>query len=411
MKQRIPLEEAQEIVKKNLPDLSPENVILKEASGRILAESIFAPMNQPPFARSPLDGYALRAEDTRGASKDNPLKLKIVSRIFAGDRAKEPVNSGETARIMTGAPIPEGADCVIRQENTDRENDEVTICQELRPGQNYAPAGEDIEKGELLCSRGTLLRSPQLGVLASMGLERVEVRPLPKVAVITTGNELQALGEKLEPGQIYNSNNYLISARLEECGAKVTASLVAGDNKEEIKEKITENLPGCDFLVTTGGVSVGEKDLLLSILEELGAEIFFWKLGLKPGTPIVCAKLDGTIIFGLSGNPSAAVITFDLLVRPMLVEINGFEHLNLKSSRAVFVDEFNKSSRTRRLLRAVVVSSPRGEIVKLSRGRQRPGVLKTTLECNCLIDIPAGSPPLESGQEVEIFKLPEIYNY
>ncbi len=411
MKQRIPLEVAKEIIRNNLPDLPPEKVLLAEASGRALAESISATINQPPFACSLLDGYALRAEDTLGASRDNPLKLKIVSQIFAGDRAERQINTGEAARIMTGAPIPEGADCVIGQEKTDRENDKVKIFQELNPGQNYAPAGEDIKKGELLCSRGTLLRSPQLSVLASMGLERVDVRPLPKVALITTGSELKAPGEQLEPGQIYSSNNYLISARLEECGAEVTASLVAGDNKIEIKEKIIESLPGCDFLVTTGGVSVGEKDLLLSVLEELGAEIFFWKLDLKPGNSILCAKLDEKVIFGLSGNPAAAVIAFDLLVRPMLIEINSLDHLNLKKSRAVFIDELKKTSPTRRFLRAVLVSSSRGEVVKLSRGRRRPGILKSTLECNCLLDIPAGSPPLKSGQEVEIYQLPELYNY
>ena len=410
MKQRIELEAACELVAERLKSFPNETVDLSNSSGRVLAEDIRAPIDQPPFDRSPLDGFAARADDTTGASDEAPVSLKIVSKLYAGDSPVKKIEPGEAARIMTGAPIPEGADSVIRQERTEWDGDEVQIKASLKPGQNYAPAGEDIKQGELLCEQGTLLRSPQLGVLASMGLKEVTVLPEPEVSVLTTGSELQEVGEELKPGKIYNSNNYMISTRLKECGAKVINSQVAVDEKDILREKLAELIPESDFLVTTGGVSVGEKDLILEVLEEMGAEIFFWKLAIKPGTPVVCGQIDDTIIFGLSGNPAACITTFDLLVRPTLIKINGLKKENLRKEKAIFIDDFNKSSSTRRMLRAWVVRTEKGNIVKLSKGNQRPGVLKTTLDCNCFIDVPAGSPPVKSGQEVEIFRLPEIYN-
>ena len=410
MKKRISLSEAKELMKNKISAYSSEKRHLDRAGGRTLAEDIEAPMDQPPFDRSPLDGFALRAEDT-GRAEERPVNLEIVDRLYAGDAPKGEVGPGEAVRIMTGAPIPRGADCVIRQEEVSWDEKEVEIKKELKPGQNYAPAGEDIEKGELLCREGTLLRSPQLGVLASMGIEELEVRPFPVVSVITTGNELQPVGEELKPGKIYNSNNYMISSRLEETGAEVRESLTVPDEKEAIKQEIARVLPESDFLVTTGGVSVGEKDLMMEIIREMGGEIYFWKLDLKPGTPIVCGEIDGKVIFALSGNPAAALITYDLLVRHIITHINGLEHLDLEETEAVFADKFGRPSSTRRMLRSWLVESEAGNIVKLSRGKQRPGVLKSTLECNCLIDIPAGSPPLEEGTEVKVLKLPPLYQH
>ncbi len=410
MKKRIPLAEARKLLKNKLSNFSSGEIHLSQAGGRALAEDIKAPINQPPFDRSPLDGFALRAEDTKGAN-EKPIKLEIVSWLYAGDKSQKKVKPGQAVRIMTGAPIPAGADCVIRQEEVNWNQEEVEISKELKPGQNFAPAGEDIKKGELLCREGTLLRSPQLGVLASMGIEKVRVSPFPEVSVITTGNELQPVGENLKPGKIYNSNNYMISSRLKETGAKVRENLTAADEKEEIKNSISRVLPDCDFLVTTGGVSVGEKDLMIDVIEEMGGEIYFWKVDLKPGTPIVCGEINGKTIFALSGNPAAALITYDLLVRHIITYINGLKYLDLTETKAVFADEFGRPSSTRRMLRSWLVESESGNIVKLSRGKQRPGVLKSTLECNCLIDIPAGSPPLEEGMEVKVLRLPEIYHH
>lgn len=410
MRKRISLAEAKDLLKNKLSVFSAEKINLARAGGRTLAENIEAPMNQPPFDRSPLDGFALRAEDTDGA-EGKPVQLEIISWLYAGDEPEKKIKSGQAARIMTGAPIPQGADCVIRQEEVTWNQEAVKVNKELKPGQNFAPEGEDIKKGELLCREGTLLHSPQLAVLASMGIENVSIRPFPEVTVITTGNELQPVGEKLKPGKIYNSNNFMISARLEETGARVIESLTVADKKEDIKSEISRALPESDFLVTTGGVSVGEKDLMIDVIEEMGGEIYFWKLNLKPGTPIVCGEIEGKIIFALSGNPAAALITYDLLVRHIITHINGLKHLDLTETKAVFADEFGRSSSTRRILRSWLVESESGNIVKLSRGKQRPGVLKSTLECNCLIDVPAGSPPLKEGVEVKVLRLPDIYHH
>ncbi|SDM31334.1 molybdopterin molybdotransferase MoeA [Halarsenatibacter silvermanii] len=410
MKKRIELNEAKSLLASHIKKFAPLEVPIMEAAGRVSAKKIKAPMDQPPFDRSPLDGFALKAECSRGASEDSPVELEIIDWIYAGDAGETKIGDGQAARIMTGAPIPPGANCVIRQENTAWDENTVKIFDSLKPGQNYAPAGEDINKGDLLVEKETLLKSSQIAVLASMGLQEVEVMPKPAVSVLTTGNELVPLGNDLERGKIYNSNNYMMTTRLDEIGADVVTNRVVSDKKTLIEKNIKELVPESDFIVTTGGVSVGEKDLMLEVFSELGAEILFWKLDLKPGTPIACAVYEDTIIFGLSGNPAAALITFDLLVRNIVVQVNGLNHLDLKRTRATFVDDFPRSSSTRRMLRGWFVNSEDGGIVRLSRGKQRPGVLKSTLECNCLIDIPEGSPPVSEGQEVEVLKLPEMYS-
>ena len=401
----IELEEAQNILNAKMPHLGSERIGLLRAHNRVLAEDIYSSINQPPFNRSPLDGYALRAEDSQGASRTNPVTVKVIEEIHAGSCPKEKVAQGTAIRIMTGAPIPEGADCIIRQEDTSREGEYVQFFVELSQGDNYCLLGEDFKKGDLMLKKNSFLRSPEIGMLASLGENEVSVFIRPRVAILSTGDELLDVNEALIPGKIYNSNLYTLATRIEEFSGEPIILGIAGDDGQSIEKKITSGLEKADLVVTTGGVSVGEKDLVKEILQNMGAEILFWKINIKPGTPVLCSVLDEKLIISLSGNPAAATITFELLVRPLLAKITRRQNLELKKVAAVFQDNFLKKSSRRRFLRGFVSETPQGRIVKLTRGKQTPGVLSSILNSNCLIDVPSGSTGLREEDSIEVIPL------
>jgi len=401
----IELEKAQGIVNERMPYLGTERVDLLQAHERVLAEDIYSSINQPPFNRSPLDGYAFKAEDSQGASKNNPVSLQVIEEIHAGSCAKKEVEKGTAIRIMTGAPIPEGADCVIRQEDTSQEGNTVQIFTELSQWDNYCFMGEDFKKGDLMLKKNSFLKSAEIGVLASLGVNEISVYKKPRVAILSTGDELLDVKEELIPGKIYNSNLYTIATRVKEFSGEPVILGIAGDDRESIEKNIKAGLDKADFLITTGGVSVGKKDIVKEVLQGMGAEILFWKINIKPGTPALCSVLDKKLIISLSGNPAAATITFELLVRPLLAKITRREDLELKKITAVFKDSFSKKSSRRRFLRGLLSETPQGRIVELTRGKQTPGVLSSILNSNCLIDLPGGSPPLKAGEPVEVIPL------
>ena len=401
----IELEEAQEIINEKMPYLGTERVDLLKAHGRVLAEDIYSFINQPPFNRSPLDGYALKAEDSQGAGQNNPISLQVIEEIHAGSCAKKKVETGTAIRIMTGAPIPEGADCIIRQEDTSQTGDTVRIFTELSRWDNYCFVGEDFKKGDLMLKKNSFLKFAEIGVLASLGVNEVSVYQKPRVAILSTGDELLDVKEKLLPGKIYNSNLYTIATRVKEFSGKPVILGIAGDDRESIEKSIAEGFAKSDLLITTGGVSVGKKDIVKEVLEGMGAEILFWKINIKPGTPALCSILNGKLIVSLSGNPAAATITFELLVRPLLAKITNRADLELKKVTAVFEDNFPKKSSRRRFVRGHLSEAREGRIVKLTRGKQTPGVLSSILNSNCLIDLPGGSPPLKAGEPVEVIPL------
>jgi molybdopterin molybdotransferase len=344
MLEMIGLEKANEILDSNTTRIGSEKVNLQGALERVLSEDIFATINQPPFSRSPLDGYALKSEDTKGADKDKPIALKIVEEIYAGVSPGKKVDKGTAIRIMTGAPIPEGADCVIRQEDTIRTGDKVGIFKQLSQWQNYCFEGEDIKTGELILEKGRLLKSGEIGVLASLGINEIPVYIRPRIGVLSTGDELVDVGDSLSEGQIYNSNLYSISNRIKELGAEPVILGIVEDNENGLADSIREGIKDVDMLITTGGVSVGEKDLLQDVVKNLGAEMLFWRIDLKPGSPALCSTLNGKLIISLSGNPSGATITFELLVRPLLAKLSNREDIKLRWVKAVFVDDFGKKA-------------------------------------------------------------------
>lgn len=398
----IELEKAIDLMIKSIEEIQrTEEINLIDSGGRIIDEDIYAPMNNPPFDRSPLDGYALIAQDTKGAGKENIKKLNVVDCIFAGGYSEKVLQKGEAMRIMTGAKIPTGANCVIRQEKTNYGQNEVEIYEELCEYDNYCFTGEDIKKGELLVKKGELITYVHQGVISSMGISKVKVKAKPRIALIVTGDEVGIPGHQLKKGKIYDSNLHLIYSRLNEFGLKPIIAEIIGDNAEKVGERICEIIYDVDFIITTGGVSVGQKDILHDAIHLIDAKRVFWKVNLKPGTPAMYSLYKNKPILSLSGNPFAALTTFELLGRPVLAKLSGNKNLQPKQVTGIMEDEFNKPSMKRRFIRAYFNNGK----VSFIENKHSSGMLASMVGCNCLIDVHKGTTKLNKGDNVEVVLL------
>ena len=401
METNLTLEQAVGRIAGAVSPLGTEEVPLTCSLGRTLEGEVIATMDQPPVDRSPLDGYALRAADAAGAGRDWPAALRVAGRVYAGDAAAAPVGPGEAARIMTGAMLPPGCDCVVRQEDTDMGAPVVQIYASPGPGGNVVRRGEDFRAGDPLLPAGTRLDAAGVGLLASAGLTEVKVRRRPRVGVLVTGDEVVSPGvSPLPAGKIYDANQALLLSQLAELGFPDAAGARAEDRPERAAEAMADLLERCDLLITTGGVSVGEKDILHQALPLLGAEQVFWKVRLRPGTPAMFSLWRGRPILSLSGNPFAAFATFELLGRPLLAALSGEAHLLPRRMRAVLVTPFPKGSPVRRFVRGRYENGR----VTLPEGHAS-GALQSLAGCCCLVDIPSGSGPVEVGQEIGILML------
>lgn len=403
MLEMIELEKARRLIVERGRLAGIETVGLMEAHGRVLAENIAAPADQPLFNRSPLDGYALRAADTKGASPVAPAVLKVIDTIYAGGYSQEKVVGGTAVRLMTGSPIPEGADCVIRQEDTRAGKGRVEILKEHFPGDNYCTKGEYLKKGDAVLAKSDYLGAAQIGVLAGLGIAAVPVYKRPVAAIISTGDELIEPGTAPAPGRVYSSNCYAIACRLKEYGVEVISTGMVSDDREAIASAVTAVAEKVDFVVTTGGVSVGEKDLLKEVMKNLGAEMVFWRVNIKPGSPALFSVLKGKPVISLSGNPLAASVTFELLLGPLIKKITGNSALELTTLQAVLQSDFNKKSPVRRALRGQLTQDDSGRVlVTIIDPEQSPGNLQVVLESNCYIDIAAGCSGLKQGELVPV---------
>lgn len=401
MRTRVALEEACALMTGSVRALGVEQVSRQSALGRTLAEDVAAPLDQPPFDRSPLDGYALRSADLTGASPEHPVSLRVVETIYAGGVPSRVLGPGEAIRIMTGAMLPRGCDCVLQHERTDNGLEQVQIYAALSPHDNYCDRGEDYRTGEVLLPAGTVVDAAAVGVLASAGLSSVPVRRRPVVRVLSTGDEVVSPDlHPLPAGKIYGSNQELLTARLRELGVSDVKGLLIGDDPREVADAMAQLLGECDLLITTGGVSAGDKDIFHEALPILGAERVFWKVNLKPGTPAMYSLWQGQPILSLSGNPFAAAATFELLARPLLAALTGESRFSLRSRTAVVEGSFPKASPGRRFLRGFYQEGR----VSLT-GKNDSGMLASLVGCNCLVDLPAGSPPVQAGQAVTVLLL------
>ena len=406
MEQGISVERAITLISEFVRPVGTELTLATHAEGRVLAEDVCAPIDQPPWPRSPLDGYALRAADSPGASKQTPVALRVIDTIYAGGWSEKTVQSGEAVRLMTGAPIPAGCDCVIRQEDTDRGEDTVHIYRMLQPHDNYCDPGEDFRAGDVIVPAGTRLSGNALGVLASAGLLRDDVKlrvfqPV-RCALICTGDELVPNEvSPLPPGKIYSSNEAVLVSRLRELG--ITVTHVKGgfhDDPAALAEAIRAALADADAVITTGGVSVGAKDILHETLPLLEAERVFWQVRLKPGSPMMFSRCGGKPVLSLSGNSFAASATFELFARVMLARLAGCDDLLPCQASAELTTPFEKFGRGRRFVRGVL----RNGRVSLPTGHSS-GQLQSSVGTNCLAEIPPAESPIPAGSMVRVWIL------
>ena len=386
-----------------LPRPAVETLPLEKACGRIAAKALCARMDQPPFDRSPLDGYALHSADTAGASRETPVTLPVSMKLYAGDAPAAALPVGCAARIMTGAPLPEGADCVLMQELTDSGEETVQLYAALKPQQNVVLRGEDIAAGAVIAAEGTPLTPAHLGVLAGQGIAAVPVYRTLIVGILSTGSELLAPGEPWAPGKIYDANGVQNTARLRQLGFAVQRRHCP-DDPEKIARQLQQLLSICDAVVTSGGVSVGQKDDLPAVLERLGAQMLVEGVAQKPGSPMLAAKVGGKLVFCLSGNPFAAAATLEQYAVPALLRAAGRCEAGCISPRTVrtLTTGFSKAGRDERYLRAKAM----GETVAIpgegSAEAHSSGSLSAMIGCNCLVKLPAGSSPVAPGEKVEV---------
>lgn len=397
----IELEQAVSLMTDGQNPLGTDHCPLDQALGRTLASDLTAPIDQPPFHRSPLDGYALRSADTAGACPEHPRILRVVDTIFAGNVANVPVKPGQAVRIMTGAMLPDGCDCVLRQEDTNMGASTVSIYRSLQPDENFVHRGSDYRAGTVLLPAGTLLDPAALGLLASAGICDLCVRRRPRVGILSTGDEVSGPQiHPLAPGKIYDANLTMLSARLKVLGIPAAEERRTADRPDAAADTMRELLQHCDLLITTGGVSVGDRDILHEALSLLGAEMVFWRVNMKPGTPALFARCDGKPVLCLSGNPFAAAAAFEVLARPLLAALAGEVGLLPRKGRGVLDNSFPKASPGRRFVRG---RCEMGRVVLPEK--HSSGVLSSLVGCNCLVDIPAGSGALGQGDDVSVLLL------
>ena len=376
-----------------------DSIPLLKTLDRIVARDYAAKIDNPPFNRSPLDGYALNSTETHGATSDNPKKFKIVAEECAGDFFYGEIQKSECLRIMTGAAIPASCDCVIRQEDVEINGENIFVPYELHHHENFCFAGEDVSKGRILIKKNTKLNAKHISILASQGYSEIEVFKLPRSAVASTGDELADPSENLSEGKIYNSNLFFMASRLKELGFE---PIIFGNLKDDIEsacQKIHSVENQIDLLITSGGVSVGQKDIMHEVVKNLGERIF-WRVLMKPGAPVIAWKTDKFLGLALSGNPFAAFATFELLARQILTKISGDSEILYTSCDAEMASEFNKKSPSRRFIRAEY----RNRKIYL-QNQHESGSFYSAMNCNCLIDIPSGTEKLSIGDRVKVILL------
>jgi molybdopterin molybdotransferase len=398
----IDYEQARSFVLSAAKALPAEPVRLAEALGRTLARDITTREAIPPFTKATMDGYAVRAEDTRAsaAGTSGDVELRVLEDLPAGRLSRKTVGPGVAVRIMTGAPLPKGADAVVMVEDTEQSGSAVKIRRGVRPGDNIGLAGEDLEKGEVALERGGAIGPAEIGMLAAAGLARVPVTRRPKLAVIATGDEIVEPGETKRPGQIRNSNGPALTAMAVRAGAAATYLGIARDRNSSLAGKLTR-AAGADILVLSGGVSVGDYDLVKKALEGHGVRPVFWQVRIKPGKPVFFGRRGRQLVFGLPGNPTSAMVSFHLFVRPAIERMLGRTVQGPETGRAVLAEALVLKPGRTQFLRGLLVDQ--GPVLKVAPyNDQRSGVLRSMVRSRVLIVVPADIERLEADGEVEI---------
>lgn len=401
MKSFISLEEAINILNDNVEHLDVEEVNLIDGINRVLATNIYSTIDNPPFDKSAMDGYAVIAEDSKLKEK-----IKVIDKVFAGEVCSSEVISKTAVRIMTGAPIPVGATAVIKQEDiTLIEDNFIILNKSIKNNENICFKGEDISKGTLLVSKGKKLDFADIGIIASAGIDKIKVYKLPKIALISTGDEVIDIDNALTPGKIFNSNKYSIISRIKELGYDIKYTTHVKDCESNIEEYINRFSNDMDLIITTGGVSVGEKDLLNESIDNINGKKLFWKVKIKPGSAVLCSKINNALVVSLSGNPTAALTAFELFVKTSLEKMRGYDKVEVKREKAILGDNFSKKSPQRRFIRARAVIEEGKQMVYITQIKSGNGILSSNLNSNCMIEVQGGSEGLNIGERVDIIKL------
>ncbi len=405
----ISVEQALNTILSHIKQLGTERVDILGGLGRVLAEDIYAPFNVPRFDNSAMDGYAVKFTDLKGASADSPVRLRVTGDLPAGHSISQSLKSGEAVRIMTGAPIPEGADTVIMQEDTRADGDMVAIFNPGFSGSHIRRAGEDIKKADRLFQTGTKLRPAQTGILASVKRAFITVYQRPRVAIVSTGDELVDIDEDITEGKIVSSNSYSLSALVTESGGIPLTLGIARDTKEALRDKILQGLHA-DIILSSGGVSVGDYDFVKDVLADLGIDMKFWKVSMRPGKPLAFGTIGGKPTFGLPGNPVSAMISFEQFVRPAIRKMSGHRNLFRTIVSAVCEEKTTTRKGKKYFIRCSIKCKNDGCHVSTT-GNQGSGILMSMAEANGLMIVPEDQETVNAGDTVKVQILDDEFGF
>ncbi|UCE19326.1 MAG: molybdopterin molybdotransferase MoeA [Gemmatimonadota bacterium] len=402
----ISKKDALHIVLRNVKEIGSEKVKVLFSLDRVLAEDIYAQSNVPPFDNSAMDGYALLASDTKKSPSGLKVELDVIEDVPAGYVATKNLARGQAIRIMTGAPIPCGADAVIMVENTNINGRKVEILKEIRKGTNIRKTGENIGEGDLVIKKGVLIRPAEIGLLASLGKKWVQVNKMPQVAILATGDELVDPDHKLRPGKIRNSNSSILYTQILKCGGIPIDLGIACDEAKVIKEKLLSGLMA-DMILVSGGISVGAYDLVKDILAELGTRMKFWKVAMKPGKPLAFGLIKGKPVFGLPGNPVSSMVSFEQFVKPAIFKMSGRKHRLQPLVNAIVMEDIRINPGRVHFIRAKTIVN-NGVYYTSPSGPQGSGILRSMSQANSLIVLPENLSFVEKDSNVKIQILNEV---
>jgi molybdopterin molybdotransferase len=396
----ITVDEALKTILAKIPFKGLEKIPISQALGRVLMEDIIAKRSNPPMDNSAMDGYALISTDILSATPENPVRLNMIDEVAAGYVAEKTLEKGQAIRIMTGAPIPIGADSVIMQEDTEKDGDHILVKDKTEVEENIRLAGEDVKEGETVIRKGVTITPAHIGMMAVAGKASIFVSQRPLVGILSTGDELVDLDETPTGPCIYNSNGYMLEAQIRSAGGIPCYMGIATDDENDLMEKFESALK-CDMVVSSGGVSVGDYDLVKASLKKMGQDMLFWKVSMKPGKPLAFGKINDKPIFGLPGNPVSSYVSFEQFARPAIKKMMGAADLKRKTVQARLTKSIKKKAGRLHFLTSIV-SWEDGEPTVTPAQEQGSGILKSTVYANGLLIFPLEESEIAAGETVTV---------
>jgi molybdenum cofactor synthesis domain-containing protein len=402
----LSFDQAKQILRQNLipKPVGVERVTLSKAHNRVLAQDVVASIDIPPFNRSTVDGYAVKAADTFSASEENPISVRFCGHIAVGEAPKVAVEQGSGAEIVTGAPLPPGADAVVMVEQTTRQKDKIFIHRPVSKGENMMDAGSDIQKGEKVLRKGQFLASREIGVLAAIGLTEVSIYKRPKVAILSTGAEVVEPGKPLPPGKIYDINAHTLSAAVLECGGEPINMGIIPDEKDKLKNALEQALRSADAVITSGGVSVGPKDFTPQIVNSLGKPgVIISGIAVKPGKPTTIAVVDGKPVFSMPGHPTSSLFMFSVFVRPVLLKFAGRTEEAMPKVRAAVATKMFPARGRRTFVMVNLAYDKSGKLVVAPVPTGLSGAITTLANADGFVEISEKEQFVDAGAEIDVY--------